>query len=279
MMRHTEMTAKTIRLLLVGILLAAPVGCTHRDEPEDLDESGREMMSRGNEQRREALVGHQFVQIRTVVVDIPIASGSESGIWDRVDDSGIPAFQRQALSDNGMRVAIGEKDDWPDLASYLEDLAGRKTEEVTSIAQPHEMFSIAVKASQPERTAFLIHPDGTLSGVDLPAGDYLLTMVGVPSPDEKGKLLLSCQPKVRSARRYSQVTDTPGGPVLDSHHRLISINLMTCGTTIQAGQFLLIGPSEQASRRSSVGHHLFTKETAGLPARTFYVLMPHVIEK
>ena len=273
------MTAKAIQSLLMGALLAGLVGCGPREKPVDPLESGRIMMRQGNEQRQAELAGKQFVQVRTVVVDVPSGPGSDSGIWDLVDESGTDPLRREALADNGMRVGIGRQEDWLELAACLEGLAGRKTEEVTSIVQPHELFSIAVKSRQPERTAFLIRPDGTLSGLDLPAGDYLLTMMSLPSPDDPEVIHLSCQPKVRSSRQYAEVTSTPGGPVVTNQHRLVSVGLMTYQTTIQIGQFILIGPSEQATRSSSVGHHLFVKDKAGLAVRTFFVLTPDLIEK
>ena len=279
MMRHTEMTAKAIRLLMGALVAATMVGCTPKDDPNEVFEGGVDMMRNRTLQRRQALAGRQFVQVRTIVVDIPTGPGPDGEIWGLVDESSISDLQRRALTDNGMRVGVGSQEEWPALADALEELAGRKTEEVTSIVEPQDLFSIAVKTRQPERTAFLIHPDGTLSGLDLPAGEYLLTLLSVPSTDDDGAMTLSCQPKVRSSRRYAQVTNGEGGPVIDSQHRLISVNLMTCQTMIEPGQFLLIGPSQQARRESSVGHHLFLKTKAGLTIRTYFVLMPDLIEQ
>ncbi len=264
------------RRWIAWVLLAAWVvaGCgpTVEDDPE------RDWMAARSAERKEALAGVHFVQIRVMVVELPFSNRAVENVWGMVDESLLTAKESGSLSANGMRAGLGTAESWPEVAAELKRLAGRQITEALAINNANQPITLAVKERQPAATVFAVHADQTISGLDFPAGEYLLALMCAFDPDDPSEMHLACQPQVRGRRRQVG-TGAPGdGALLSNQYRVVGLDMMTFQTRMAQGQFLLVGPGHRAERATSIGHRFFIKDKGGMPVATLLVLFPEVVK-
>ena len=89
-------------------------------------------------------------------------------------------------------------------------MTGRKLHESAVIAIPGRPVSIVLKRGLPQQTMFLFRPDRTLSGLDYPPGDNLLTIACTLDEDDQSKVLITGLPQVRTTYHRPQFVDRTG---------------------------------------------------------------------
>jgi hypothetical protein len=218
------------------------------------------------------------VRISMTAIEVPVgtASGSEQ-IWSYLDEEPISTVRSVSLGRNGIRVGLGRKDAWPDLAAVFKRMTGRAPGQSVLAAMPNDPLQITLQEHQDEATIFTFRDDRTLRGQDYPVGDYLLTVVCTLDEDDLSKVMLTALPQVRSSARTTSFVMSPLGPQVVSQPDVYSLSDLTFQLMVPPKGFLLIGPGANARNPATVGHHFLTHKREGVEFETLVVLMPEVL--
>jgi hypothetical protein len=218
------------------------------------------------------------VRISMTAIEVPVgtASGSEE-IWSYLDEEPISTVRSISLGRNGIRVGLGRKDAWPDLAAVFKRMTGRTPGQSVLAAMPNDPLQITLQEHQDEATIFTFRDDRTLHGQDYPVGDYLLTVVCTLDQDDLSKVMLTALPQVRSLARTTNFVMSTLGPQVVSRPEVYSLSDLTFQLMVPPKGFLLIGPGANARNPATVGHHFLTHKREGVEFETLVVLMPEVL--
>lgn len=255
------------------ILLAAVVGaCTpDRDAP-----SARDLFPRGGEQPAGRVT---MVKVHVAVVEVPMGATSESTIlWALLDRRIMAMDEAISLADNGLQIGVGKRADWGRLDDVLTDMSGRQYEPTTIIGAPEAPVPIVVQEHRTGRTVFLVHMDDTLSGLDYPPGQYILSLLFTADPDGR-TLTVTGLPQVQSTRRRPMIVGEEGSAAMVNRATTYSLYPLTFQMRVTAGDFIVIGASERITRASSAGRAFLARDRNGVPVETILVITPEIVTR
>lgn len=218
--------------------------------------------------------------VRTKVVTIEVPAGTVSSserIWNQLDEEIVGREVLLTLGRNGLRVGVGPRASWPDVARVLKKLTGRPLKQTMLMSTPSQPVPYSVKQRQGVQTIFVFHPDRTCSGADYPPGDNLLTLACMFEPDNPKKLMAVGVPQIRTTRQKTRIIRSGGKLRVVDRPMLFSFDPLTFRLQFNAGDFIVFGPSRQAARAGSVGSHFLIKRKRGVPFETVLVLIPEVV--
>lgn len=214
------------------------------------------------------------LHVGTVTVPTGRASGSEE-LWSYVDEEPV-SLQSTVLGLNGLRVGIGRSDAWSDLAGSMKNLTGQtfKTTQLQVVAgQP---TPVELKSRQPAQTIFVFFPDRTMTGMDYPPGDNLLTLSCTLNEDDPSKVLITALPQIRTTKRVPQFLQSAGVGQMVTRPLVYSFHPLTFQLTVDNDDFLIVGPGIMARRPMSLGHHFLLQDREGMLFETVLVIRPRV---
>lgn len=219
-----------------------------------------------------------MVSVRMATIEVPAGTVSSSEeVWSYLDEESVTARRSISLGRNGIRVGLGRRNAWPDLADVLKRMTGHVPKQSTIAATPNDPFQIILKEKQPEATIFSFRDDRTLSGRDYPRGDYMLALSFTLDEDDATRVMLSAVPQVCSTKRVTKFVHSPMGPQMISEPEVFSLDDLTFRLMVPPKGFLVIGPGANARNASTVGHHFLTRQREGVEYETVLVLTPEVI--
>jgi hypothetical protein len=171
--------------------------------------------------------------------------------WDLTE----PAVTSDLLEENGLRVALGSVSDWPRFKRIF-DRVGVNVVHEHYIAASATDQEIAVSGELPEQTLFVFDGHG-LSGRVYDRCQNLMALSYGPSPAAEGNMRLELCPLVRGLRRYYRYTVINDQQALNytSDEQFYDLGLRL---DVPEGKFLIVCPSEQSQRSTSVGHQFLT---------------------
>ena len=269
--------ALTASVILACLLGAA--GCSSSDEDplSPLMQGGAEMMRRHGDQRRRDARAVTIGQVRVAIVEVP-AGLSHDALWDLVDEGAVSQQVSRSLVNNGFRIGLGGPDQWEAVVDALRDLAGRSIHSGMVINAPDRPMVIELKVRQGETTAFAVHPDNTVSGRNLPPGDYVLSFLCSHDPLNPSSITVTGQPQVHGTRRTPRTVGAGQDMALVNQQRIIGVNLLTFQMAVPTEGFLVIGPSPAVSRAHSLGGLFLGATREGIPVERVVLLLPEIVE-
>jgi hypothetical protein len=228
-------------------------------------------------QRADSLERIRAIRLFLYRLEVPIGqlSGTEQ-VWSYLDEEAVGAEKNLTLSLNGIRVGLGRGQDWPDLAEAIRRLTGRSLTEGRESMLPGEATHVALKSKQTPRTLFVFRENRTLTGMDVPFGDYLLTLSCSVHEKNTREVLVTALPQLRTVVRVPRTVIQDGvvgwirGPQFQPFlSALFQIPVPKEG-------FLLIGPGSQSRRPSSLGKQLLVHQRDGMPYETILIVKPEL---
>jgi len=269
--------------LLLMLMVAAASGCWPSGsspaavEPipvSELPASARKNGAKTPDPKRYVLL----VRIRLVTIEVPMGtvSGSET-VWNYLDEESIGRKKLVTLSRNGLRIGVGRRDNWADLAKILERMTGRPLGKTVMMVPPREPVSCVVKKRQGVQTIFVFHDDRTCSGADYPPGENLLTVMCTFNPEEPKELIITGLPQIRTTQHRARIIRARNSLTIVERPTLFNFDSLAFQVRLTGGDFLVIGPGTQAGRPSSLAHHFLIKRRKGVQFETVLVLIPEVV--
>lgn len=214
-------------------------------------------------------------RVGTIHVPTRIGSGAKR-LWNYLDEEPL-ALQSTVLGLNGLRLGVGQAENWPDVERELKRMTGQAYRTLDMQALPGTVNPIVLKKDQGIQRLFLYYDDRTLRGEDYPPGDNLLSLTGTLNEDDPSKVLLTGMPQIRALKKEKVIVEDHGSYRFVSKPKFFPFTPLTFQVEIPKGGFLIIGPGIQSRRTSSLAHHFFTKTKNGLLFETLVILRPIAI--
>jgi len=266
-------------LLVVAILSAVLPGCAPDEGglPPEL-ESGKAIMPASNRPKSNGADYALLVQMRLGTIEVPvgIASGSEE-IWSYLDEEAIEPVHAANLGRNGLRVGLGRKDNWADMAKIFERMTGRTVAMKDMLLMPGNPAPLTLKRAQPVQTIFIFYDDRTLSGADFVPGDNLFVITCTVNEDDVSTVFLTGVPQVRTSARRPRVVNESGRFTMVAKPDVFPLTPLTFRVPVVQGDFVVIGPGSAATRSVTAGHHFLVKKKEGVEFETVLVLFPRSV--
>ncbi len=219
-----------------------------------------------------------FVEAKMVVLQLPLGSVSQSGdIWTYLSEEAVVTAGGNNLAANGIRVGLGKSSDWPEMAAILTALSGRELSLGRVILRSDATTPVNLKQDQPIQTIFLCNADGTLTGADYAPGDNIMMMTALVSMEDRKSVLLTGNLAIQVGQRPLRFQSAPAGYTLAAEQRFFTLPGMQFKLTVPPGGIIVIVPSSQSSRTSSVGNHFLIRQREGISFETVLVLMPEAM--
>ena len=217
------------------------------------------------------------VRISLITVQVPVGSVSNSEqLWSYLDEEPLGARIGSALAHNGVRVGLGRKGAWKDVAGILRRLTGQVIKPTVAITRPGIPVAITLKTRRPAQTIFTFRRDYTLFGRDYPPGDNIVMIAATIDYDDPASVHLTASPMVRTKRRRRKYVKQANGYAVTYEPTRYRLNGTDFRFRVPAGGFILIGPGREVSRKSSPGYHFLVHEMKGLEFETVVVIAPEV---
>ena len=264
--------------LMLACLLDA-VGCSsgNDDAMSPLMQSGVEMMHRHGDERREEIRSLTVARVRVAMVEVP-AGLSHEELWALVNEGVVSQQVSRRLINNGFRIGLGQADQWDAVCDALGELSGRPVKSGLVISAPDSPMVIELKGRQTEATVFTVHPDRTVSGRNLPPGDYVLSFLCSHDPINPSSITVTGQPQVHGSRRTPRTVGAGRDMAMVNHRRIIGMNLLTFQMAVPKDGFLVIGPSASIERAHSLGGLFLGATREGIPVERLVVLLPEIVQ-
>ena len=263
-----ELRPRHVAVWLIA-LAATAVGCVRDD-----GQTARELFPRPDAQAGRSVT---LVKVHVAAVEVPIGTAGESSIlWGLLDRDVMALDDELFLSANGLRVGVGPREDWGRLEDILVDMSGRQYEPITVAGAPGAPVPVVVGQHNTTQTVFLVHADNTISGMDYPPGNYILSLLLTLDPDGR-TLTVTALPQVESSYRKPMVVSSLGAPTMV--RRPITYNLypLAFQMRINKGDFIVITPSKHAARETSAGRSFLVRDRGGVPVETILVITPEIV--
>ena len=120
------------------------------------------------------------------------------------------ALQSTVLGLNGLRVGVGQAENWPDVERELKRMTGQAYRTLDMQALSGTVNPIVLKKDQGIQRLFLYYDDRTLRGEDYPPGDNLLSLTGTLNEDDPSKVLLTGMPQIRALKKEKVIVEDHG---------------------------------------------------------------------
>ena len=224
--------------------------------------------------------GSSLLIVRLLVASVEAPLGTISAteqLWSYLDENPVRVIGSGDLGLNGIRVGIGRRETWEDVAGVLKEMTGKVLQQKTVVAPPGNAVRLIFQETQPARVIFLVHADRTLTGSDFPQGDHMLAVGLTVAEDDPSKVMLTVVPQIRSTKRDTKIVERPGGYSVVEKPSLYTFEPLTFQLSVTNNDFVVIGPNSESRRPTSVGDGLFIRQREGLGAETVFVLSPQVV--
>lgn len=203
----------------------------------------------------------------------------EGGVWRILDERVIDVGPYDVLWANGVRAGVGEVRDLDRFADILGTEAAPTTilfssdtgPQVQEIDRgPAEVEGLA------EQTLFWFDAQKRPHGRTYVRSRNSLALEMQPTPGREDEVRVSLTPIVRSERKRIDVRrDGSEFEVTETRDEAIfDLNLTV---DVPIGQFLLVAPSPDAERATSIGRNFFTDPAAGPRREVAYLIVPQRI--
>lgn len=239
--------------------------------------AGQEPMKAVTAETPASRIGVLLIRLRVASIEVPVGTASNcEKMWSYLDEEPIGALRSASLGRNGVRIGLGRKQDWSDVARLLEDMTGRRLKETAILAVPGQPVPVAMKTQSPPQTIFTFHDDRTLRGGDYPAGDNLLTLSCTIDENHPTRIVVTGQPQIETTSRKIEFVQGPQGLMMMPKSQVFSFPEMAFSFTIESGNLFVVGPSTESRRLVSVGYNFLYRQKQGVEYETLLVVIPDV---
>lgn len=209
-----------------------------------------------------------------VRVDLPIAGVRHSRkIWNHVDELRVDSELIARLARNGLRIGAASPDAWPAIRAILE-AAEAEVRRDQLVAQRGLPLSIQLGSINDSESVFSYGADERLVGKTFPAGDKLVNVDYVFHPELGGSTEVRVSFEIRHDRG-AMTWEQRNGVVqqVPDYERHLFADLSPA-LTLNAGEFLVVGLSDQAKNEYLIGSRFLTRVESGKRYETLLFLTP-----
>ncbi len=216
------------------------------------------------------------VHVYVYRVELPVGSiASSEALWKLLKTPEMSADERWTLANNGIRFAVGDQEDWDAMEEVLMELSGAQLAPIGLASLRDKAVPVSMQIVEDPRTIFLVHPDGTLSGMDYPASEYYMTFLFTPGADGESQIVTGV-PQVETLARRVTIDTSSGQADLVTRPEVFTVNPLQFQFTLGKKAFFVIAPGEGIDRPSSLGRAMLTRGHGGVPVETMVIVVSEV---
>jgi hypothetical protein len=255
---------------------AALAGCGPPQGPFGPPPTVRTVETTASAESRQA--GPLGVCLRLAVIDLPLGAASEGEeVWARLREDTIDPERSRIMKANGLRAGVAKARNLVDLIGALEGLTGREILYGTIPAVSDNPRTVTLRMDEPPRTFFMITREGSIRGADYPGGEYMLAVACRLYKDDPSRVLLTAMPQIRSATPDTRIVRTGGRLTFQPYRQVLGLDEAAVTLTMAVGDILVIGPSREARRPSSIGHAFLVGDREGIPFENVLLVIPEML--
>jgi len=224
----------------------------------------------------EGTVEIPVIHVYVYRVELPIGSiAASEELWELLKTPEMSAEERWTLANNGIRFAVGDQDNWDEMEDVLMQLSGVQLDPIGLASLRDKAVPVSMQTVDESRTIFLVHPDGTLSGMDYPPSEYYMTFLFTPGADNESQVVTGV-PQVETLARRTTIDTSSGHADLVTRPEVFTVNPLQFQFTLGKKAFFVIAPGDGIDRSSSLGRAMLTRGHGGVPVETMVIVVSEV---
>jgi len=218
----------------------------------------------------------QVVQLAFEVlrVELPIDGARNSPkVWNHVDELRLDADLVPQLARNGLRVGAASSGSWPAIRAVLE-AGGARTQKDQMLPQPGTPLTLELAPIRESESIFSYGRDNRLVGKTFSEGQKMIQLDYAYHAQLGGCTDIQIGFEVRNNRGEMTWERRDGvirqAPSYDRHEFEDIAALLT----LKPGEFLVVGPSDQADNEYLIGSRFLIHTTSGEKTETLLFVTP-----
>jgi len=235
--------------------------------------------NRGGANRHRTGAGSETVQLVFDIlrVELPADAVRHSRkVWNHVDSMRLDAQVASRLAKNGIRVGAGTPEAWPAIEAIF-NAAGAAVGRSRLSVDTGALMSVVLGTIEDPESFFFYELDNRLVGKTFDRGDKVVNFDKVVLRELGGRVDLELSFEIRHDPGDFRWDKTRDGirtvPALDRH---------VFGTTrvslaLAPGEFVVLGPSDEAENEYLVGGRFFLGDSNGKPREMILCIVPKVL--
>lgn len=240
--------------VLILLLIA---GCADKGAAPTTQPSERRARSMAEMRARSRAAGRDApMRIRVDVYHLQVPFGTVSrneSFWTRIDEQCVDPATHDLLFRNGLRVGHAPVGEWDHFKQMLADHPAKF--QASSILGP-EAKDVDLNVRKQVETQDIFYYDGQskLQGRTYDRCENYLTISFLPAPRKPGSVRVSLCPVVKTMRKRLEFSEKGSEREITytNPERIYECNLRT---DVPPGSFMIVAPSEEASRSTSIGNN------------------------
>lgn len=219
------------------------------------------------------------VELAVIYVRVPsYQHDAATKLWNYLREDGLDAETTLRLRDNGFRVGVGNEEFWPAVKAALDAIPGVEA----SVAAPVRLpagFPLALELDDGprEQTLFQIDREGMLAGSTWLGARNVLVISFQHAMQSDTRLNLRVAPELRQRLEGYRWVRTEAGLAQLPKHNSSTFTNAAFVLDVDAREFVLVAPSENASIAGLLGAAFMRKEVDGIPYDCYVFLRPQVM--
>lgn len=214
-----------------------------------------------------------LIHLDVYQLDVPLGMVSGSvAFWKRVDEQCLGAGAEDRLFKNGLRCGLARKDDWPFFRDWF-DARPNSVRKSTINGYHAEAVELELTRKIDTEDLFFFNSSNGLEGRSYESCVNLVSLSFQPAPRKPGWVRVALCPTVRAQRRrleFTPLNQEYESPFVQVD-RLYDLNLCV---DIPEDQFLIVAPSEDSRRATSIGGRFFIKNDKTERLEQVLVIVP-----
>jgi len=213
----------------------------------------------------------QVVQLAFDVlrVELPIDGVRNSRkVWNHVDELRLEADLVARLARNGLRVGAASSGSWPAIRAILE-AGGARTQKDQMLPQPGTPLTLELAPIQESESIFSYGRDNRLVGKTFPSGQKIIQLDYMYHSQLGGCTDVQLGFEVRNDRG-EMTWERRDGAAYDRH----VFEDLAALLTLKPGEFLVVGPSDQADNEYLIGSRFLIQTASGKKTETLLFVTP-----
>jgi hypothetical protein len=228
------------------------------------------MMQRGQSSIASSAAAPVGMRVDLYQLQLPQGAISQNEkFWKRVDEHCVDPNTYDLLYKNGIRVGQAPIAEWDYFKQVMEQYPAI-AKQSSLVAGEGKAVELSVRKGMPSQDIWYYNADNVLEGKTFDACENVVALTFQPAPRHASAMRVVLCPTVRSTQKRLQysATNSEVEVTYAAPQRMYDLNLRT---DVSMENFLIVAPSSDASRKTSIGNGFFM--TAGTAERLENVLL------
>ncbi|MBV8782042.1 MAG: hypothetical protein JO353_11650, partial [Phycisphaerae bacterium] len=220
---------------------------------------------------------HEVFRIDAYQFSVPIGTiGRDESFWKRIDEQCVDVATYDLLFKNGLRIGVAPMSEFDGIKKHLDtDTSCKK---ITVNGAAGRKVQLETRKDLVAQTIFYFDGDNNAVGRSFDRSTNLIDLSFEATPRQPGSIRVSLAPEVRANRaqlEYSLLNEEREFQFVEPE----TFYDLNCRADIPRDSFLILTPSTDADRLTSMGHAFLTTDTSPQRTEQVIVLVPHVINE